>query len=103
VFHAHRLTLRTFLRQHANYGRAACQFRRARAAAGASQNGFERRAFYLNLLTYPFSRARGLSATWTALLLVAAQAAHTIGFGWERVTGAGKKPTHIRRAKRTAR
>ena len=70
VYHAHLLKFRTFWRQHFNYGRGAFYFHRARAQRGQERIKVEPLPFYLNLLRYPFSQARGLQALLLAVLLV---------------------------------
>ena len=87
VFHAHRLTFRTFLRQHFNYGRGAFQFRQARAQRSPDRLRLEPFSFYLKLLRYPCSQARGWQALLVAALLAVTQAARGAGFLWE---GAGR-------------
>jgi len=87
VYHAHALTLRTFLRQHFNYGRGAFRFRQARAQRARGRIRLEPFSFYLNLLLYPFSQAQGRRAPLLAALLVVSQAANAVGFLWEGVNG----------------
>jgi len=84
VYHAHLLKFRTFWRQHFNYGRGAFYFHRARARRGQERIKVEPLPFYLNLLRYPFSQARGLQALLLAVLLGVSQMANAIGFLWER-------------------
>jgi GT2 family glycosyltransferase len=78
VHHAHRLTLRTFLRQHFDYGRGTLHFHRARAGRGQERVRADR-IYYLALLRYPFSRALGWRAWCIAGLLIAAHAAKAAG------------------------
>ena len=84
VYHAHSLTLRTFWRRHFNYGRGAFYFHRARTQRGQGRIRVEPLSFYLNLLCYPFSQARGLQALLLAVLIGVSQMANAIGFLWER-------------------
>jgi len=85
VYHAHALTLDTFWRQHFNYGRGAFYFHQAHARRGQERIKVEPLPFYLNLLRYPFSQARGLQALLLAVLLGVSQMANAIGFLWERM------------------
>ena len=55
VMHAHSLTLRTFWRQHVNYGRGAASFRRARATRRGEAVRVEPMSFYVGLLKFPFN------------------------------------------------
>jgi glycosyltransferase involved in cell wall biosynthesis len=92
VHHAHSLTFRTFCRQHFNYGRGACRFYQIRARLRREPARLEARAFYVDMLRYPFSRARGRQAMVLATLLVISQAASAAGLLWE-------KASQIRRAR----
>jgi glycosyltransferase involved in cell wall biosynthesis len=86
VHHAHSLTLRTFCRQHFNYGRGACRFYQLRARLRGHPATLEARAFYVAMLRYPFSRARGRRALGLATLLVISQAASAAGLLWEKAS-----------------
>jgi len=88
VYHAHALTFRTFWRQHFNYGRGAFRFRRACAQRSHGHIRLEPLSFYLHLLRYPLSQARGWRALSLTALLVLSQGANAAGFLWEggRVT-----------------
>jgi GT2 family glycosyltransferase len=79
VMHSHALAFRSFWRQHFNYGRGACQLRRARRTNGRAA-GFESLGFYGRLVTYPL-RARELPASvkLTALIGIS-QVANAAGF-----------------------
>lgn len=79
VYHAHPLTLRTFWRQHFNYGRGAFRFHQARARRGEGPFRPEYR-FYRNLLGYPFLQPRDQRRWRIAVLLVASQIANAAGF-----------------------
>jgi GT2 family glycosyltransferase len=83
IYHAHALTFRTFWRQHFNYGRGAFRFHRLRAQRGSGYLKLEPLSFYLTLLRYPFSQARGQQALLLVTLLMVSQAAIAAGFLWE--------------------
>jgi GT2 family glycosyltransferase len=83
VYHAPHLTLRSFWRQHFDYGRGAYRFRTARAQRGRGSVEIEPLRFYLGLLCYPFVHARGLQSFELAALHVLSQVANMTGFTWE--------------------
>ena len=85
VHHAHELTLRTFCRQHFNYGRGAVYFHQARVRRGLEGVKIEPLSFYLNLLRYPFSQVHSWRAFLLAALLVVSQKANAAGFFWEKI------------------
>lgn len=82
VFHAHRLTLRSFWRQRFRFGRGA----RLHELAVREHGGRVPRtvAFYVYLLRYPFTRERAGRAAMLAVLIGLGQAANTAGYAWER-------------------
>ena len=82
VRHAHHLTLRTFWRQHVNYGRGARRFhgRRARGPSGGKPP-----TFYANLITFPLTRARGSRRLTLTALLALTQLATATGYWRERL------------------
>ena len=80
VLHAHPLTLRTFWRQHFEYGRGAAQFRRARALRHGGPVRVEPIRFYLRLLKLPFAGGVTVEALEVASLVALSQVANTIGF-----------------------
>jgi GT2 family glycosyltransferase len=85
VYHSHKLTLRTFCRQHFNYGRAASHFHDVRARRYHGQIRIEPASFYLNMLRYPLAHTQRRRALLFAALLLTTQAANASGFFWERV------------------
>ena len=84
VYHAHSLTLRTFVRQHFRYGRGAFHFHQARIQRGQNRISLEPTHFYMNLLRYRSSQAEGGNALSRATLLFVSQVANAAGFFWER-------------------
>ena len=84
VRHAHKLTLRSFWRQHFNYGRGAFCFHRVRAHRTDDTIKVEALTFYWNLLTYPLRRLPLIKAIPVAALMVISQIANVAGFFWER-------------------
>jgi hypothetical protein len=76
--------LRTFWRQHFNYGRGAFLFHQIRARHGRSAMEIEPLAFYRNLVAYPFSHVPVKRSLLVAALLVIAQAANAAGFFLEK-------------------
>lgn len=84
VYHSHALTLRTFWRQHLNYGRGAFHFHQIRARHGQTAIEVEPPSFYLNLIASPFSRIRVGRSLLVAALLMIAQVANAAGFFFEK-------------------
>ena len=85
IRHAHRLTLRTFWRQHFNYGRGAHYFHATRAQRGDGRIRVEPWTFYSRLLRYPWT-VNCRQPYRQAALLFLSQAANALGFFWERGT-----------------
>lgn len=79
VLHAHWLDLRSFWRQHANYGRGARHLRRRLAEISGRVHGFEHPRFYRDLVTYPMRMRRRRWLRRVALLGIA-QVANLAGF-----------------------
>lgn len=94
IRHAHHLTLRTFWRQHFNYGRGAFCFHQVRAQRSQTGIQVEPFSFYFNLLRHAFITAAPLQAIQLLLLLLLSQIANIAGFFWERVNHP-KKPTEL--------
>ncbi|MGH8850248.1 MAG: glycosyltransferase [Casimicrobiaceae bacterium] len=82
VYHAHDLTLVTFLGQHFQYGQGAFCFHRARAGRGLRPARVAPAAFYINMLRYPFGNAKGVSAWLVMLLFIVTQLANAAGRLW---------------------
>lgn len=79
VFHEHRLTFRSYWRQHFAYGRGAHRYHLARSARGLARPPVEPFSFYTNLLGFPV-RQRTPYRFRSAALLALSQLAHTAGF-----------------------
>jgi glycosyltransferase involved in cell wall biosynthesis len=84
IYHAHQLSLRTFWRQHFNYGRGAFCVRQMRAARANNRIQVEPLSFYFNLLSYPFGRESVFRAAWLSGLLLLSQVANVVGFFVEK-------------------
>ena len=80
VYHAHHLTLFTFLRQQFSYGRGSFLFHKLHAKRNRNSIHLEPMSFYLKLLCYPFSKARGLRRTKLTILISLSQLAIGAGF-----------------------
>ena len=87
VQHHHSLTLRTFWRQHFNYGRGAFHLRRARSHTRRHGQRLEPLSFYLGLLTSPLRGGRSLKALRDVTLMVIMQLATATGFVREWLAG----------------
>lgn len=86
VSHAHALTLRSFFRQHFNYGCGAVQFHRLRARRVHRGIRVEPFSFYLDMLGHPFRQGWNWRAPMLSALLVVSQLANALGFFVEKVT-----------------
>lgn len=84
IYHAHKLTLRSFWRQHFNYGRGAFHFHQVRARRNQEPMKVEPSSFYLNLLSYPFAQKSSQPALLLSALFLLSQVANVAGFFWER-------------------
>lgn len=85
VGHAHDLSLRSFLRQHANYGRGARHLHKVMDRRGDARPRIEAIMFYLRLVAYPLTRP-GRARLWQSALLGLSQAAMVSGYlkaGWK--------------------
>jgi GT2 family glycosyltransferase len=97
VAHCHGFTLATFWRRYFEIGRGARRFLRVAATRNAAVPGPDL-AFYAKLLAHPFATWRLPRAMVIAGLVVLAQAANAVGYGWEvrderrrsRLPGAGR-------------
>jgi glycosyltransferase involved in cell wall biosynthesis len=84
IAHAHDLKLKSFWRQHFNYGRGAFHFHQARAHRQQTTVRVEPLKFYINLLKYPTIKPTAHPVWNLFLLLFLSQAATVLGFFWER-------------------
>jgi GT2 family glycosyltransferase len=94
ITHAHALGLRTFSRQHFNYGRGAFTFHRPRSEG--RRGGLPRpepARFYVGLLSYPFAVAPHRSRVVLGGLLALSQVANATGFFREALSR--RHPTTI--------
>jgi len=88
VYHAHRLTLRSFMRQHFNYGCGARQFRRKKAARCPRCSRFEPLSFYTGIVRQALQRRGGSGRFHLAVLTAASQAANGCGYLWQVINEA---------------
>ncbi len=84
VYHAHKLTLSSYWRQHFFYGRGAFCFHQVRAKRAHTEIKVEPISFYLNLLKYPLSQQIPQPKLLLSALLLISQVAGLAGFFWER-------------------
>lgn len=84
VDHGHPITLRSFWRQHFNYGQGAFHFRRLRAQRGKDRIAVEPLSFYFKLLLYPLQHASVYDGLQIVLLFLLSQVANTSGFFWRQ-------------------
>jgi GT2 family glycosyltransferase len=85
VDHHHALTLRRFLRQHANYGRGARHLHLVLDARGAEQPKVEPPRFYAGLLLWPLRR-RGVAGLGGTVLMGLSQVAMVRGYAAARAS-----------------
>ena len=84
VYHAHKLTLSSYWKQHFFYGRGAFCFHQVRAKRAHREIKVEPISFYLNLLKYPLSQNISQPKLLLSALLFISQVAGVVGFLWER-------------------
>lgn len=84
VYHAHKLTLSSYWRQHFHYGRGAFCFHQVRVKRAHTQIKVEPMSFYLNLLKYPLNQLTPHPKLKISALLFFSQVAGIAGFFWER-------------------
>jgi len=84
VYHSHYLTLRSYVRQHFNYGRGAFHFQRLYYERIRKRVKVEPLSFYLGMVRYPFLQGHFLKAFLISILLCISQAANLTGFFSER-------------------
>jgi len=82
VHHAHQLNLRSFLRQHFNYGRAAYHFRSLHMRRHRQGVRLEPCRFYFSLLGQAFRGRRGRRAMGMVFMLWLTQVVNALGFFW---------------------
>ena len=89
VRHCHALDIRSFCRQHFEYGRGAERFNRLRAARGSGSMLAEMRFHrdVRNWVAYPLSRVPPRRMPSVAALLALWQASYLAGFLWETMRG----------------
>jgi GT2 family glycosyltransferase len=92
VRHRHRLTLRSFWRQHFRYGRGAHQFHKVRYLRDRQLITLEPPSFYASLLAYPFARRERHWPAAVSGLLILSQAASAAGFFWEMLNPTSRDP-----------
>jgi len=85
VYHARPLTLRSFCKQHFNYGCGAFYFHTLRARDGDGRVRLESASFYLNLFRSAFTEASGPRACALAMLIAVTQTANAAGFFWSKL------------------
>ena len=85
IYHAHALTLGSFLSQHFGYGRGAFRFHQTRARRGSGHfvQELEFYRHFPSLLARRLSRLHRTQPLSVAPLLLAWQAANAAGFLWE--------------------
>ena len=80
VHHQHAMTLRSFTRQHLNYGRGARAFHQARARRASGSMTVEPLSFYVRLVAFPLTQHSGPRAPALVALLVWSQVMNVAGY-----------------------
>lgn len=83
VYHAHQLSLKTYWKQHFNYGRGAFCFHQARAHRKAEKIQIEPSQFYWQMFLFPAQQKRDRPYHLASLLFLS-QFATAAGFFWEK-------------------
>jgi len=83
VQHAHAMAMRSFWRQHFNYGRGAFYYHQKRSQRSQSHMKKEPMSFYRDLLLYPRSQSRDLPSLLLVGLMLVTQVANTLGYFFE--------------------
>ena len=96
VHHAHALGMRTFCRQHFNYGRGAYHLHLARTRRGERPLRVEPMRFYVRLVSYPIARVGGGRAIALSALLLLSQGVYVSGYLVERLRTRGPSSTSAR-------
>lgn len=84
VFHAHRLGIGSFWRQHFNYGRGAWLYRALRKHQTEAAVYLEPPIFYWRLIGFPLTMAHDIRSYILTGMLCFTQAANASGFLYER-------------------
>ena len=93
IEHYHKLSLKSFWRQHFGYGRGAFCFHQIRSQRAAKEIEVEPLSFYFNLLAYPFSQTDKQPKILISSLFLVSQIANVAGFFWERLQLGSAKTT----------
>jgi len=96
VHHAHALGLRSFCRQHFNYGRGAFHLHRARARRGEKPLRVEPPRFYGRLVGYPFGRDAGTRVVALSALMALSQGIYVGGYVSERLRNRAPSSASVR-------
>lgn len=82
VYHYHKMTFRSFLRQHFKYGLGAFKFRRIVAKRKGERMKIESLFFYFDLVNHTCSSTEGKEALLRGILVGCSQAATALGYIW---------------------
>ena len=93
IEHYHKLSLKSFWRQHFGYGRGAFCFHQIRSQRAAKEIEVEPLSFYFDLLAYPFSQTDKQPKILISSLFLVSQVANVAGFFWERLQFSSAKTT----------
>ncbi len=85
VYHAHSLTLSSFLQLHFSYGKGTFQFRKRCANKGKRSVQLSPPSWYMNLVFSGIRKKKGSRGLFLTLLLIATLGAYTAGFFGEAI------------------
>ena len=85
VRHKHRLTLRSFIRQHYGYGQGAVYLHQGRERRGVQRPKLESMRFYWRLIAYPMRHGGRRKSSAMVALAFASQVAYAAGFYREKL------------------
>lgn len=85
IYHFHYLNLKSFIRQHFNYGGGSYKCHQLRARRKDQQIELEPITFYLQLLLYPFYKLQGTEKFTGFMLFLVMQVANTAGFFYQKL------------------
>ncbi len=98
VQHYHPLSLRSFLRQHVNYGRGAFVYHASLASLGKARVDLEPFSFYADLVHYPRKLPKDRRLPLGSSLMLLSQAGNAFGYFFEKFKSLGRHNKHEHKA-----
>ncbi|MCP5023136.1 MAG: glycosyltransferase [bacterium] len=94
IQHYHALTLKSFLRQHFNYGRGAFVYHTLATPLGKVRIELEPLSFYSNLIRHPRKLPKDHRLAFGSSLMLLSQAANAYGYFFEKFGPSGRHGIH---------